>query len=119
MLVDLHAHYPIHLGLNQGRDTLAWMTTVRRTGWWERIRALLLKIANNLANYPRPDSPAVTIPNLKGGDVRIVLSVLYAPFDEIDLTKRYGAPPEANYFEDLHQQLEAVENDVATHFDAD
>jgi microsomal dipeptidase-like Zn-dependent dipeptidase len=104
MIVDLHAHYPMHLS---SASTLARMTE----GY--SIRAFVLKLANRLANYPKSGQPAVTIPNLKAGGVGVVLSVLYQPFDEIDLDEKYGSPPHGGYFADLEAQIQAVETDVA------
>ncbi len=110
MIVDLHAHYPMHLS---AASTLARMADHHRAGWGDKIRALILNLANRLANYPKSGQPAVTIPNLKAGGVGVVLSVLYQPFDEIDLDEKYGAPPRGSYFADLEAQLAAVETNVA------
>ncbi len=104
MIVDLHAHYPMHVS---GVDTLARMTA------GNSIRAFILKLANRLANYPQPGEPAVTVPHLKAGGVGVVLSVLYQPFDEIDLDEKYGSAPRGGYFADLETQIQAVETDVA------
>ena len=110
MIVDLHAHYPMHLS---AASTLARMADHHRAGWGDKIRALILNLANRLANYPKSGQPAVTIPNLKAGGVGVVLSVLYQPLDEIDLDEKYGAPPRGSYFADLEAQLAAVETNVA------
>jgi microsomal dipeptidase-like Zn-dependent dipeptidase len=120
MVIDMHAHYPMHL--KPGRrdqpssDALTAMINPRRPTLGDRIRALILDFFNRIANYPTPSGPAVTIPNLRTGDVGIVWSVLYAPFDEMDLSKPYGAPPSPTYFADLTDQLKAVEDDIATNF---
>ncbi len=110
MIVDLHAHYPMHLSQ---ASTLARMADHHRPGLGDKIRALVLNLANRLANYPTSGQPAVTIPNLTAGGVGVVLSVLYQPFDEIDLDERYGAPPRGGYFADLEAQIQAVETDIA------
>jgi len=104
MIVDLHAHYPMHVS---GTDTLARMTA------GNSIRDFILKLANRVANYPKPGEPAVTVPHLKAGAVGVLLSVLYQPFDEIDLDETYGAAPRGGYFADLETQIQAVETDVA------
>src|SRR5881628_3847943 len=109
MIVDLHAHYPMHLS---AASTLARMTDHHRSGVGDRIRAFVLNLANRLANYPASGQPAVTIPNLKAGGVGVVLSVLYQPFDEMDLAKKYGSPPVGSYFEDLEAQIQGVEADI-------
>ena len=109
MLVDLHAHYPMHLlPPEQGH-------THKALGRWEseRFRALIIRWLSRLANYQGPgNTPGVTVDLMRDGDVGAVLSVLYSPFDEIDLTKRYGAPPTGAYFQHLLDQLELVEDDI-------
>jgi microsomal dipeptidase-like Zn-dependent dipeptidase len=50
---------------------------------------------------------------MRDGDVGVVLSVLYSPFDEMDLDKDYGAPPAEGYFADVLAQLGEVEAHVA------
>jgi microsomal dipeptidase-like Zn-dependent dipeptidase len=119
VLVDLHAHYPMHLSAGGKPGALAWMTDPHRVGFWEKVRAWLLKLLNNEENFPAPNQPAVTIPNLKAAGAGVVLSVLYAPFDEMDLTKQYAAPPEAAYFADIRDQIRAVESDITANFPAD
>jgi membrane dipeptidase len=109
MLVDLHAHYPIHLLPPEQRHTH------KRLGRWEseRFRALIIRWLSRFANYQGPgNTPGVTVDLMLDGDVGAVLSVLYSPFDEIDLTKRYGAPPTGEYFQHLLDQLELVESDI-------
>ena len=41
--------------------------------------------------------------------------MLYQPFDEIDLTQSYGAPPRESYFKDIVDQRQTVEDYVAAH----
>ena len=101
MIVDLHAHYPMHV-------TPPHTMTVGSS-----IQALALKVANWWANYPQPGEPAVTVPRLKAGGVGVVLSVLYWPFDEFDFHVAYGSPPRGKYFADVEAQIETVESDVA------
>lgn len=112
MLVDLHAHYPMHIPVGQGDDTSGATSSGvgnKIRSWFERK---LLKFLNDHDNFPEPDKPAVTIPNLKDGNVGVVLSMLYAPFDEMDLSKEYSAPPDPDYFKDLRDQKDAVESDI-------
>ncbi len=54
---------------------------------------------------------------MRDGDVGVVLSVLYAPFDEMDLTQPYGAPPRGAYFSDILAELETIEDYAARHRD--
>src|SRR5213083_1371450 len=73
----------------------------------DALRSFLVRAASLIANYRRFDSgPRVTVPLLRAGNVGVALSVLYSPFDEMDLTKRYGSPPDATYFPSLLRQLE-------------
>jgi membrane dipeptidase len=113
VIVDLHAHYPMHL-LAGDPDTVGLMTSAGRQSLADKIRAAVLRIANKIANYPgRGDQPAVTIPSLSQSNVRVALSMLFAPFDEIDLGESYGAPPRSRYFNDLLEQIDMVEREVA------
>lgn len=105
MVADLHAHYPMHLQ-PRGARSLPHLV--------DGVRAWLVHAVGHLANYPERGKPAVTVPRMREGDVGVVLSVLYSPFDEMDLTKyRRGAPPARRYFRGLIRQLEAVERDIA------
>ena len=52
---------------------------------------------------------------MRDGDVGVALSVLYQPFDEIDLTQSYGAPPRESYFKAIVDQRQTVEDYVAAH----
>ena len=83
-----------------------------RTALW---RARFVSLLSSLLNYQGPgDEPAVTIDLMEAGDVGVLLSVLYDPFSEMDLTKSYGAPPDPAYFPALLGQLESVEKSVAS-----
>jgi microsomal dipeptidase-like Zn-dependent dipeptidase len=114
MLADLHAHYPMHLRPEAREGLLKAVTTA--PGRWEtldRIRSLLVRAASLVGNYARIDSgPRVTIPLLEQGGVGVAMSVLYSPFDEMDLGKSYGSAPDSNYFPTLLRQLEGVEAEV-------
>jgi microsomal dipeptidase-like Zn-dependent dipeptidase len=112
VIVDLHAHYPLHLLADEG-GALRWMTRSGQVRLRDRLRAFVLRIANWIGNYDKPDDPAVTVPNLRSGNVMVVLSVLYAPFDEMDLSQPYGAPPTKAYVEDLVGQIRMVEEEIA------
>lgn len=112
MTVDLHAHYPIHLLATEPFPT--HRIRIRRKPLRDWIRGPVLRLANRIGNYPgRGTAPAVTIENLVESRVRIALSVLYAPFDEMDLGVPYGSPPEPRYMQDLLRQMDLVEASVA------
>jgi microsomal dipeptidase-like Zn-dependent dipeptidase len=110
MLLDLHAHYPMHLLPQERRRTHEQLKRWRRA----RIRARIVRTLSRFINYQGPgDSPGVTLELMQAGDVGVIFSALYQPFDEIDLDKRYGARPDGGYFQDLIDQLEDVEADIA------
>jgi microsomal dipeptidase-like Zn-dependent dipeptidase len=113
VIADLHAHYPMHL--HPRRAGLGRILRFSERDWKLRLQALILGIANQLGNYRSLSSgPRVTIGSMKTGGVRVALSVLYQPFEEIDLGKPYGAAPDSGYFGDLIEQLELVERDIST-----
>lgn len=85
-----------------------------RTNPLNLFQRIIMFLANNIFNFPALCDPAVTVENLKNGKVMVALSVLYAPFDEIDFAKPYGSPPSASYFADLMAQISAVESDIQT-----
>ncbi len=82
MLVDLHAHYPMHLVPAEQPGTHELLKLWRGA----RFRARLVDLISRAANYEGPnDTPSVTEDLLRQGRVGVALSVLYQPFDEIDL----------------------------------
>lgn len=114
MLLDMHAHYPMHLLPDDEQKTHERIADWSRRRWQAMIVALISKFAN----YEGPgDTPSVREELLRQGNVGALLSPLYAPFDEIDLSKSYGAPPEQSYTDDILSQLQMVEDHVAEHAD--
>jgi len=118
VIVDLHSHYPMHLEPEGEADVLKLVGSPG--GRWrllDRVRSALVRLASRFGNYPSFESgPRVTVPLLRSGGVGVALSVLYSPFDEMDLSKPYSAPPDATYFPSLLRQLEDVEAEVARDF---
>jgi microsomal dipeptidase-like Zn-dependent dipeptidase len=116
VLSDLHAHYPMHVVSDapSGR-TVDRMRTLRgRDDLRDKVRALVLSIATRLGNDDSWWSGfRVTVPLIRQGSARVIFSVLYRPFEEMDLDKRYGAPPAGQYFAGLLEDIERVEADVA------
>lgn len=111
MLVNLHAHYPMHL-IPPGEGTHEAL----RSWPSERWRARIVNWISRIANFEGPGGePGVTVELLREGDVGVALSVLYLPLDEMDLGKRYGDPPDPVYFEHLIGQLETVEREIEQH----
>src|ERR1700729_13303 len=114
MLVDLHAHYPMHLLTDEQQRTHE-----RARNWWrQRWQGRVVDLISRFANYQGPgDTPSVDETLMREGDVGVALSVLYQPFDELDLTKSYGAPPQQSYFDDIVGQHRTIEDHVKAHSD--
>jgi microsomal dipeptidase-like Zn-dependent dipeptidase len=122
MIADLHCHYPMRLLAKNHPEvagkppkaTLKRMIQARsRPRWLEKLRVAVLAVAARVLNYPRFwGTWRVDLDKLEQGNVRIVLSVLYQPFDEMDLDEPYAALPEPIYYEDLTKQLKWVEDDL-------
>jgi microsomal dipeptidase-like Zn-dependent dipeptidase len=115
MLVDLHAHYPMHIA----PDTPNAFKAMTRGGWhrWsDAIRFRAVELASRVMNYESFDSgPALTVPAFVDGGVKIALSALYLPLDEMDVSQAYGSAPKSHYFTNLEQQLADVESDITKH----
>lgn len=115
MLLDWHAHYPMQVVEDVSpTSAVERMRRVRgRTTLADRLRALLLKLLSRLfSDQDWWSGYRITIEGLRTSDVGVLLSVLYRPFDEMDLSERYAAPPAPGYFYDLIEDLEAVEADI-------
>jgi microsomal dipeptidase-like Zn-dependent dipeptidase len=118
MLADWHAHYPMRVV-----SDLTPLTTVERMrklagrpGIRERGRALILWVASRLAsNEDWWSGYRISVEGMREGGVRLAMSVLYRPFEEMDLHKPYMAPPASGYFPKLIGDLERVEEEVAGH----
>jgi membrane dipeptidase len=116
VLADLHAHYPMHVIRDVKPDTtLNRMRSVAgRPGIADKARATVLNVLSRLLSDPGlAAGPRVTLPYLQQGNVKLAFSVLYRPFEELDLSRPYTAPPAAGYFAALLEDLEAVERHVA------
>ena len=112
MLVDLHAHFPMHLLPSEQQRT----HERARTWWRQRWQSRVVDLISHVANYQGAgDTPSVTEKLMSQGDVGVALSMLYQAFDEIDLTQSYGAPPRDSYFKDIIDQRQTVEDYVAAH----
>jgi microsomal dipeptidase-like Zn-dependent dipeptidase len=122
MLVDLHAHYPMHV---RSADPLAMSLPIwskrGRASLLDRLDAAVIGCASRLWNHESATSgPRVTVDGMRRGGVDVVLSVLCTPLLETGnrLTKRYphkppyGGPPDDRHFDVLMRQLCAVESRV-------
>jgi microsomal dipeptidase-like Zn-dependent dipeptidase len=115
-MIDLHVHFPMRLlgGVEDPPDVVRKMLRVlaRDDG---KVRAAVLQLAARLFNFRHWDSSwRVTPQLLEQGGVKVVCSVLYRPFSEMDLDEPFGAPPESAYYEQLIELLEATEREVET-----
>jgi microsomal dipeptidase-like Zn-dependent dipeptidase len=117
MLADWHAHYPMRVVTDVTPETSTERMRARgRPTFRDRIRTFVLRVANRIGNYPTWDgSYRITPETLRKGNVGLAMSVLLRPFEEMDLSKPYAAPPESSYFPTLIEDLEAVEQEVKTH----
>src|SRR5690242_11523650 len=97
-LVDMHGHFPMHLLESEQQRTHERLTT-----WWRhRWQGMVVELISHFANYQGPgDTPSVTEALMREGHVGVTLSVLYQPFDEIDLSLDYAAAPRESYFDDI------------------
>ncbi len=112
MLVDLHAHFPMHLIPGDRERAHEQVRIWARRRW----QARLIDLISHFANYQGPgDEPGVTPARMREGGVGVALSVLYGPLDEMDLGESYGAPPRGRYFADLLAELELVEDHARSH----
>ena len=111
----MHAHYPMHVvGDVTPNSAVEQMRTVRgRRGLGDKLRAAVLGIASRLGSHRGWSTGyRVTVPFIREGGVGLVLSALYRPFEEMDLSRPYTAPPEPAYFAKLLQDLDDVQADV-------
>ena len=109
MIADLHVHYPMRVVEDVSTATAA-----------EAVEGLLVRTAGRFLSDRTPASGyRVTVDGLREGGVGVALSALYRPLQEMDLSKRYAAPPDARYFGLLVRDLERVEAEVAGHGDRD
>ncbi|MGN6258704.1 MAG: dipeptidase [Solirubrobacterales bacterium] len=117
MFADLHAHYPMRVvaGIDPG-TTSELMRSKQQETLGGRFQAWVLRLANRIGNFPTWNGTYRIDPQkLAQGEVGLALSVLFRPFQEMDLGKRYAAPPDPSYFGKLIEDLEAVEQEVQEH----
>lgn len=117
MFGDLHAHYPMRVVSDVDPGTASrLMRSPEQPTLRDRIQALVLRFANRVGNFPKWDGTYRIDPQkLAAGNVGFAMSVLFRPFQEMDLGKPYASPPDPSYFAKLIEDLEAVETEVAGH----
>ena len=114
MIADLHCHYPMHVVMHEPRHRIEHLLKMRGRLRSDQIRIAVLRVASALFNDPHLwCSERVSVEHLLHGNVRLVFSVLHAPFNEWDLKRHFGAPPEDTYFSTVAHQIEDVEKDLA------
>lgn len=116
MFADLHAHYPMRVLTDVDPETTSRLLRSRQQPTLrDRVRTEILRFANRTFNFPSWDGTYRVDPEkLRAGNVGLALSVLLRPFEEMDLTKPYGAPPDKDYFATVLEDLETVEEEVAS-----
>jgi microsomal dipeptidase-like Zn-dependent dipeptidase len=109
----------MHVMMEEPRGRIDRMVRVRDRPFGDKLRAIVLRIASALlSDRDLWSGERVNLALLQQGDARVVLSVLHSPFSEIDFDKSYGSPPESAYFEELLEQIDQVEGEIAGHGDA-
>jgi microsomal dipeptidase-like Zn-dependent dipeptidase len=109
VLVDLHAHYAMHLTEGVG-NVQGQLRDWKKAG----LRARFVHWVSRTFNYEGPGGEAgVKTGLMHAGKVGVALSVLYVPFTEIDLKLPYGSPPKSKYFKAITDQMDLVERHVA------
>src|SRR4029079_408882 len=117
-IADLHCHYPMHLPSAADEapasKNLALTSMVRRRpGWVDKLRAWLLKwAARNFSDTTEHSGWRVSYDRIRAGGVKLVFSVLYQPFAEMDLGSWPEGEPQSGYFTDLEAQLDAVSTEL-------
>ena len=111
MIVDLHAHYPMHLDPGIRGNVIALLKTRRgQLRISDYFRALLVHIASQFRNYPSLFSgPRVRVPWMVDGHVGVALSVLYSFFDEVDT----HPGEKREYLDEILRQADLVQTDIA------
>jgi microsomal dipeptidase-like Zn-dependent dipeptidase len=110
VLVDLHAHYPMHLIPPEQADTKSAILAQRPDARW---KAIVVDLLSRRLNYQGPKgAPSVTVELMRAGNVGAVLSMLYSPLDEMDLSVSYGSPPKPGYIKSVLEQIDVVEQHV-------
>ena len=125
-IADLHCHYPMHLpsaadeapappvnrALREpdpepegGRASRDRSDAAAPEEWVDRLRLALLRWAAKVLSDETPESGwRVDFDRVRSGGVRLVFSVLYQPFAEIDIGRWPEGRPESGYAADLCAQ---------------
>jgi microsomal dipeptidase-like Zn-dependent dipeptidase len=105
----------MHVMMDEPRGRLEQMLRVRGRPFGDKVRAIVLRAASGLfSDRDLWSAERVNLEYIQNGNARVVLSVLNSPFSEMDLSRRYGSPPESAYFAQLEKQIDQVESDLGT-----
>jgi microsomal dipeptidase-like Zn-dependent dipeptidase len=111
VIVDLHAHYPMHIVPGPRGSVGKLVKAADDLTLRDRIRAILINFASRFANWRNFFSgPRVRVEYMREGEVQVVLSVLYSFWDEVDVT--HGLAPRRGYLHTLESQLQTVEERI-------
>ena len=103
----------MHVVMHEPRHRIEHLLRMRGRLRGDQVRVAVLRAASALFNDRHMwSTERVSVEYLQHGNARLVFSVLHAPFNEWDLSRRYGAPPEDKYFATVRLQIEEVENDL-------
>ena len=103
----------MHVVMHEPRHRIEHLLRVRGRLRGDQIRVAVLRVASALFNDPHLwCAERVSVEHLLHGNVRLVFSVLHAPFNEWDVTRQFGSPPEDAYFDTVELQIEEVESDL-------
>ena len=103
----------MHVVMHEPRHRIEHLLKMRGRLRGDQIRVAVLRVASALFNDPHLwCAERVSVEHLLHGNVRLVFSVLHAPFNEWDLKRHFGSPPEDSYFGTVELQIEEVETDL-------
>lgn len=113
MIVDLHAHYPMHVVPGKRPSVGRVASVAEDLSLRDRIRVWLINFASRFANWQSLFSgPRVRVEYMREGEVQVVLSVLYSFWDEVDIA--HGPIPRRGYLHTLEAQLDTIETRIRT-----
>jgi microsomal dipeptidase-like Zn-dependent dipeptidase len=113
VIVDLHAHYPMHVVPGKRPSVGRIARVAEDLDLRDRIRVWLINLASRFGNWKSFFSgPRVRVEYMREGEVQVVLSVLYSFWDEVDVA--HGPIPRRGYLHTLEAQLDTIETRIRT-----
>jgi microsomal dipeptidase-like Zn-dependent dipeptidase len=113
-IADLHSHYPMHLAaVDRGDPANATRLQQVLDDAQDLGERVLFAAARAFLNDPSAGAgPAVSLERYRQGRVALACSVLYSPFDELNVDGFRRQPPTAQAFDSVLSQMAAVETEV-------